>query len=80
MTAMANCFGLMGCSRSEILIPTIGVNYNHNVIKARYGMEVGMHFINETRMRLQQHSVSLAWRLDREMRRRSILHETGFTR
>ena len=31
-------------------------------------------------MFLQQHSVSLAWRLDREMRRRLILLETGFTR
>ena len=29
--------------------------------------------------RLQPHSVSLAWRLDREMRRRLIVHETGFT-
>ena len=25
-------------------------------------------------------SVSLAWRLEREMRRRLSLHETGFTR
>ena len=29
---------------------------------------------------LQQLAVSLTWRLDREMRRRLILHETGFTR
>ena len=29
-----------------------------------------------TRSRLQRHSVSLAWRLDGEMRRRLILHET----
>ena len=29
---------------------------------------------------LQWHSVSLAWRLDQEMRRRLILHETAFTR
>ena len=29
-----------------------------------------------TRSHLQRHSVSLAWRLDREMRRRLILHET----
>ena len=35
-----------------------------------------------TRTRLQRHwhSVLLAWRLDWEMRRRLILHETGFTR
>ena len=33
-----------------------------------------------TRTLLQRLSVSLAWRLDREMRRRLILHETGFTR
>ena len=69
---MANCFGLMGYSRSGILLPTIGVNYNHKVITAWYGMEVGKHFINETRTCLQRHSVLLAWRLDREMRRRSI--------
>ena len=31
-----------------------------------------------TRTRLQRHSLSLAWRLDRKMRRRLILHETGF--
>ena len=30
--------------------------------------------------RLQVQLVSLAWRLDREMRRGLILHETGFTR
>ena len=33
-----------------------------------------------TKTRLQRHSVSLAWRLDQEMRRWLILHETGFTR
>ena len=33
-----------------------------------------------TRLQRQWHSVLLAWRLDREMRRRLILHETGFTR
>ena len=31
-----------------------------------------------TRTRLQRHSLSLAWRLDRKTRRRLILHETGF--
>ena len=35
-------------------------------------MEVGKHFINETRTCLKRHSVLLAWRLDREMRRQSI--------
>ena len=30
-------------------------------------------------MRLQRHSVSLAWRLDREIRKKLILHETGFS-
>ena len=29
---------------------------------------------------LQRRLISLAWRLDREIRRRLILHETGFTR
>ena len=33
-----------------------------------------------TRTLLQRRSVSLAWRLDREMRRRLILYEAGFTR
>ena len=33
----------------------------------------------ETRLLLHQHSVLFAWRLDREMRRQLILHETGFT-
>ena len=33
-----------------------------------------------TRTLLQRRSVSLAWRLDQEMRRRLILHETGFPR
>ena len=33
-----------------------------------------------TRRRLQRPPVSLAWRLDREMRMQLVLHETGFTR
>ena len=33
-------------------------------------------FLIRTGSGLQRHSVSLAWRLDREMRRRLILHET----
>ena len=33
----------------------------------------------KTRTLLQRHPLSLAWRLDRKMRRRLILHETGFT-
>ena len=33
-----------------------------------------------TGWRLQRRPVSLAWRLDREMRRRLILHKTGFAR
>ena len=37
-------------------------------------------FMTQTGTLLQRQSVSLAWRLDREMRRRLILHETGFTR
>ena len=36
--------------------------------------------LTKTRRRLQRLSFSLAWRLDREMRMRLILHETGFTR
>ena len=36
--------------------------------------------IHSTRTLLQRQSVSLAWRLDRERRRRLILHETVFTR
>ena len=36
--------------------------------------------ITKTRRRLQRLPVSLAWRLDREMRMRLILHKTGFTR
>ena len=34
----------------------------------------------QTRTRLQQNSVSLAWRLDQEMRRRLILHKTELNR
>ena len=36
--------------------------------------------LRKKRTLLQQLAVSLTWRLDREMRRRLILHETGFTR
>ena len=35
---------------------------------------------SRTRTRLQWHSMPLAWRLDREIRSRLILHETAFTR
>ena len=35
--------------------------------------------IKSTRGRLQRPPLLLAWRLDREMSRRLILHETGFT-
>ena len=35
---------------------------------------------SRTRTCLQRHSLSLAWRLDREIRSRLILHETAFTR
>ena len=37
------------------------------------------HCLVWTRTLLQRHSLALAWRLDREMRRPLILHETGFT-
>ena len=37
------------------------------------------HIPCKTRTLLQRRLVSLAWRLDREMRRRLILQETGFT-
>ena len=36
-----------------------------------------LSLMRTTRTLLQQHSVSLAWRLDREMRRRLILHKTN---
>ena len=36
--------------------------------------------LRKKRTLLQQLAISLTWRLDREMRRRLILHETGFTR
>ena len=35
--------------------------------------------VSLTRTLLQRASISLAWRLDRETRRRLILHETAFT-
>ena len=48
----------------------------HGNMKAR----IHLNFRLKTRTLLQRPSVWLAWRLDREMRRRLILHETGFPR
>ena len=50
-----------------------------------FGLESGIVFegttvVDEHICRLVPKEVSLAWRLDRETRRRLILHETGFTR
>ena len=44
-----------------------------------FATSLNRHFLKQGTL-LQRCSVSLAWRLEREMRRRLMLHETGFTR
>ena len=53
-----------------------GIQY-FKMVDARWRMVPDPPLI--TRTRLQRLSVSLAWRLDREMKRRLILNETGFS-
>ena len=68
--------------RSFVLCQKARLNRWIRTKKHRKTLKVSLlySFYGKTRRLLHQHSVSLAWRLDREMRRRLILHKIGFTR
>ena len=59
-----------------MLLIVNGIQY-FKMVNARWRMVPDPPLI--TRTRLQRRSASLAWRLDREMKRRLILNETGFS-